>query len=122
MQISSQKQKFPVIPKNPLCRSTEGIPLHILRRTYTFDVLLDFFPCNRDVTAALHANHANVRAHAQNLHALLAARVLFLHFKDVTDTEFLDLHKNSFPIANPCHCKFLFSGLIVRLPLGGAPP
>ena len=57
-----------------------------------FDVLLDLFPFHGNVSAAFHADHADVRADTQHLHALLAAGVLFFHFEDVSDIKFLDFH------------------------------
>ena len=60
------------------------------------DILLDLLARNGDIPAAFHAYHADIGADTENLHAVLAARVIFLHFEDVTDIKSLDFHKNSF--------------------------
>ena len=75
-------------------RRTHGVLRSFLFRNDLFYVLLDLFSCDGNISAAFDADHADIGADTKNLHAVLAAGVLFFHFEDVPDVEFLDLHTN----------------------------
>ena len=65
-----------------------------LQRNDLFYILFDLFSCDGNISAAFDTHHADIGADTKNLHAVLAAGVLFFHFEDVPDVEFLDLHIN----------------------------
>ena len=87
-----------------------------------FDVLLDLFPLDGDISAAFHANHADVRADTKHLHALLAAGVLFFHFEDVPDIEFFDFHIIQILSVDVGEVNFCLKWRLVSLPLGEGGP
>jgi hypothetical protein len=62
-------------------------------RVDRLNIFLNFLTRDGDIAAAFEADHADIGADAHNSHAIFAAWVFFLHFENVTDVEFFDLHK-----------------------------
>jgi len=66
--------------------------LLLLRFDKLFDGFFKLYAVKCEIAPAAFTNYAHVAAHSQHQKEIVSARMLFFHYKDVSNVYFQDLH------------------------------